>query len=50
MRAFVAQNPQHKHGRHRYRLEAFGLQAEDLRSRFAEYRARFDIPEEALDG
>ena len=46
MRAFLAVNPQHKHGRHRYRLEDFGLDPRDVERRFAAYRERFAIPRE----
>ncbi len=41
MRAFLAANPKDKHGRHRYSLEAFGLDREREARRFADYRARF---------
>lgn len=37
MRAFLAENPMHKHGVHRYEPEDFGLCAETIRQRFAEY-------------
>ena len=40
-------NRQHKYGRHRYRLEDFGLQEKDLEDAFGTYRARFQIPFEA---
>jgi len=33
-------------GRHRYRLEDFGLLAPELRERFRPYTARFEVPEE----
>ncbi len=41
-------NPQHKYGRHRYRLEDFDLDPESLRLRFADYCERHAIPEEAV--
>lgn len=41
MREFLAANPKDKHGRHRYSLEEFGLDAEREGRRFAGYRARF---------
>lgn len=47
MEAFRANNPQHKHGVHRYRLEDFGIKREALSERFEPYRARFDVPEES---
>jgi hypothetical protein len=36
-------NPQHKYGRHRYRLEDFGLDAARVEPLFARYRSRFDV-------
>jgi hypothetical protein len=38
MTAWLAANPQHKHGVHRYSLEQFGLDAEAVNERFAPYR------------
>jgi len=46
MQAWRRENPQHKHGRHRYGLEHFGLDREEEEERFSRYRARFDIPVE----
>jgi hypothetical protein len=46
MQAFLARNPQGKHGVHRYRLEDFGMDRDTLAGEFAPYRDRFDIPEE----
>jgi hypothetical protein len=46
MRAWIESNPQHKHGRHRYRLEDFGLDRLVEERRFAGYRERFQIPPE----
>jgi hypothetical protein len=46
MQAWLAQHPQHRLGRHRYRLEDFGLDAARLEERFAAYRERFAIPRE----
>jgi hypothetical protein len=43
MRSWLARNPQHKHGRHRYELGDFGLQADTLAKRFAPYNERFGI-------
>ncbi len=37
MRAWLANNPQHKHGVHRYSLEQFGLDAERVNRRFSVY-------------
>lgn len=36
-------SPQHRFGRHRYRLEDFGLEARDVEATFAAYRRRFDL-------
>jgi hypothetical protein len=41
MRRFLAENPKDKHGRHRYSLDAYGLNREREAARFADYRARF---------
>ena len=38
---YVRENPQHKHGKHRYSLEDFGLSAEDIQRRFGRYAAEF---------
>jgi len=46
MEAWRATNPQHKHGHHRYRLQDFGLDQQQLRRLFADYCARFAIPSE----
>jgi hypothetical protein len=37
-RRYLAENPRHKHGAHRYRLEDFGLDAETINRHFAAYR------------
>jgi hypothetical protein len=39
-------NKQHKYGRHRYSLADFGMSRDDVESRIAAYRARFDVPYE----
>jgi len=44
MRRFLGRNPQHKHGRHRYRLEDFDLSRQTLDPRFAAYRERHGVP------
>ncbi|NMC68814.1 MAG: sulfotransferase [Myxococcales bacterium] len=46
MRRWLRDNPQHKYGRHRYRLEDFGLSRDEVARAFADYRARFGIPGE----
>jgi hypothetical protein len=48
MRAFLAANPQEKHGGHRYSFAETGLDAGLLRERTRAYQEFFDIPEEAL--
>lgn len=50
MRRWMETNPQHKHGRHRYRLEDFGLDREAVARDFAEYVERYGIPKEAAVG
>lgn len=46
VRAWLAANPQNKHGRHRYDLESFGLERADVERAFADYIALFDIAPE----
>lgn len=45
--SFVAANPKGRFGTHGYRLEEYGLEADAITERFAEYVARYDIPIEA---
>ncbi len=40
---WLADNEQHKHGRHRYAASDFGLEAGQLRERCSAYCARFDL-------
>jgi hypothetical protein len=47
MTKYLATNPQHKHGVHRYRLEDFGLDASRERRRFADYVTAFQVPQES---
>jgi len=47
MKAWMRDNPSDKHGRHRYTLEQFGLDAERERRRFSAYRERFSVPAES---
>lgn len=44
MTRLAAENPQHKHGKHVYSLEEFGLNAADIRTRYRDYCERFAIP------
>jgi len=43
MAAYLADNPQNKHGVHRYSLEQFALAPGDIDRRFAGYRAAFGV-------
>lgn len=43
MQRWVAENPRNKHGEHIYSLEQFGLSAEMIDERFADYIQRFSI-------
>ena len=44
MAAYVAATPPGQHGEHRYQFEDLGLTRAEVRSRFARYIERFDIP------
>ena len=44
---YIARRPKGAHGEHRYRLADFGLDASELRARFANYCERFGVPAEA---
>jgi len=44
MRAHISENPKHRHGSHRYALAEYGLSAEAVCSRLADYIERFDLP------
>jgi hypothetical protein len=44
MRAFLAANPRGSRGKHRYVREDFGLSLDEIRERFADYCAAFDVP------
>ena len=37
-RCYISENPRHKHGAHRYRLEDFGLDEASVNRHFADYR------------
>jgi hypothetical protein len=41
MSGFLADNPQHHHGRHEYAISDFGLSEAEVVRSFAAYRARF---------
>jgi hypothetical protein len=44
--ASVAANPKGRFGTHGYRLEDYGLRADEISERFADYIARYDVPPE----
>lgn len=44
MQAVLDENPQGKHGKHRYSLEDYGLTRDEVYDRFGDYIARYDIP------
>ncbi len=46
----VRRNVQHRHGRHHYRPQDFGLDPGLLRLAFSEYSDRFEVPEEIPSG
>ena len=43
MQAWIAANPQHKHGRHEYDPQRFGLGEAMIHERFADYMRRHDL-------
>lgn len=43
MRRWIAANPQHQHGGHRYAAADFGLDQAAIRARFADYSRRFGL-------
>ncbi len=43
----VTANPKGRFGTHGYRLEDYGLAADEIRERFADYIARYDVSPEA---
>jgi hypothetical protein len=48
MRAFLAANPQDKHGKHTYTFRETGLDGGALRERARRYQEHFDVPSEQL--
>lgn len=46
MRRYLAEHPRHRHGRHVYTLEDYGLDHERDGPRFDAYRERFGVPAE----
>jgi hypothetical protein len=49
MRAFLGENPQDKHGVHRYTWSDTGLDLGEWRERARRYQEYFDVPSERLD-
>ncbi|HVR19522.1 MAG TPA: sulfotransferase, partial [Polyangiaceae bacterium] len=41
LREYLRENPQHKHGPHRYRADDFGLSDDEIQARFARYLETF---------
>lgn len=41
MKAFVSKNPQHKHGRHKYCADDFGIHETEIMARFKDYMKNF---------
>jgi hypothetical protein len=48
MRKFLADNPQERHGGHRYSFADTGLDAAELREQTRAYQEFFEVPDEAL--
>ena len=46
MEAWMEENPQDRFGRHRYTLDQFGLDADEVRDQFAPYVDRYQVPSE----
>jgi len=47
IRSYLRAKPQHRHGRHRYALEDFGLRGSDIRDLYNDYTERFCIAPES---
>ena len=47
VKVWLQENPQHKHGKHRYFPEDFGLTNKRIRQEFSVYTERFSIPQES---
>ena len=41
MHAWLRENPQGKHGEHKYNLDEFGVTEQDIRDHFSDYMDRF---------
>jgi sulfotransferase family protein len=44
MKVYIRDNPHGKHGFHKYSIENFNVDPEDIRERFKNYQDQFDIP------
>jgi hypothetical protein len=44
VRSYLADNPRDKHGTHRYTLQEFGLDPDEVDAAFSTYRERFGVP------
>ncbi|WP_420639083.1 sulfotransferase family protein [Candidatus Poriferisocius sp.] len=49
MEAWMTENPQDRYGRHRYTLDQFGLQPDEVREQFGPYVDRYQVPPEGFD-
>ena len=49
MRRHLSENPDDKHGKHRYRFSDTGLDLGEARERFRRYVEYFDVPQEPLE-
>jgi hypothetical protein len=43
MKRFLKENPQHKHGKHTYTLEEFGLDEDEIKEKYGPICKRFGI-------
>jgi len=50
MEVWMSERHQEVHGRHAYDPADFGLTNEGIAERYAEYRTRFAVPDEARSG
>ncbi len=46
IKAYLAANPQAKHGKHKYSFDETGLNLEEERAKFLPYQQRYDVPSE----
>ncbi|MEC4988344.1 MAG: sulfotransferase [Oscillatoria sp. PMC 1068.18] len=46
MKDWIEQNPQHKRGVHKYSLDQFGLDPQQVKEKFAQYRDRYHLDRE----